>query len=57
MGRTERYLVPPTGKPSFNVLNMARADLKFDLTAALHKAKSKCRYINLIDGKIKSQIA
>jgi len=49
--------VPPTGKPSFNVLNMARADLKFDLTAALHKAKSKCRYINLIDGKIKSQIA
>jgi two-component system CheB/CheR fusion protein len=44
MGRTERYLVPPTGKPSFNVLNMARADLKFDLTAALHKAKSEKKH-------------
>jgi two-component system, chemotaxis family, CheB/CheR fusion protein len=41
VGRTERYLVPPTGKPSFNVLNMARADLKIDLTTALHKAKSE----------------
>ncbi len=44
VGRTERYLVPPTGNPSFNVLNMARADLKFDLTAALHKAKSEKKH-------------
>jgi two-component system, chemotaxis family, CheB/CheR fusion protein len=41
VGRTEKYLVPPTGKPSFNLLNMARLDLKFDLTAGIHQAKSK----------------
>jgi two-component system, chemotaxis family, CheB/CheR fusion protein len=44
VGRTERYLVPPTGKPSFNVLNMVRADLKFDLTAALNQAKSEKKH-------------
>lgn len=38
IGRTDKYLVPPTGKPSFNILNMARADLRFNLTAALHQA-------------------
>jgi two-component system, chemotaxis family, CheB/CheR fusion protein len=41
VGRTEKYLMPPTGKPIFNLLNMARADLKFDLTAALHQAKNE----------------
>ena len=38
MGRTEKYLVPPTGKPSFNILDMARKDLKFHLATALHQA-------------------
>jgi len=38
VGRTEKYLVPPTGKPSFNLLSMTRSDLKYDLTAALHQA-------------------
>jgi two-component system CheB/CheR fusion protein len=38
VGRTEKFFVPPTGKPSFNLLSMARADLKYDLTAALHQA-------------------
>jgi len=38
VGQTEKYLVPPTGKPSFNILKMAREGLKFKLTAALHKA-------------------
>ena len=38
VGRTEKFLVPPAGKPSFNMLKMAREDLKFKLTAALHKA-------------------
>jgi two-component system CheB/CheR fusion protein len=38
VGQTEKFLVPPTGKPSFNILKMAREDLKFKLTAALHKA-------------------
>jgi two-component system CheB/CheR fusion protein len=38
VGKTDRYLVPPTGKPSFNILNMARMDLKHPLTTALQKA-------------------
>jgi two-component system CheB/CheR fusion protein len=38
VGKTDRYLVPPTGKPSFNILNMARVDLKHPLTTALQKA-------------------
>lgn len=38
VGRTEKYLVPPTGKPSFNILTMARSDLKYKLTTALNKA-------------------
>jgi len=38
VGQTDKYLVPPTGKPSFNILNMARQDLKYKLTTTLHKA-------------------
>ena len=38
VGQTEKYLVPPTGKPSFNILTMARQDLKYKLTTALNKA-------------------
>ena len=37
VGKTDRYLVPPEGKPSFNILNMAREDLKPPLTTALHR--------------------
>ncbi|MGA9236629.1 MAG: CheR family methyltransferase, partial [Desulfobacterales bacterium] len=38
VGRTEKFLAPPAGKPSFHILKMVREDLKFRLTAALHKA-------------------
>ena len=38
VGKTDRFLVPPTGEPVFNILNMAREDLKYPLTTALHKA-------------------
>ena len=38
VGRTEKYLAPPTGKPSFNILTMARPDLKYKLTTALNMA-------------------
>ena len=38
VGGTEKYLVPPKGKPSFNILTMARQDLKYKLTAALNRA-------------------
>jgi two-component system, chemotaxis family, CheB/CheR fusion protein len=52
MGRTEKYLVPPTGKPSFNVLNMARADLKFELTHALNQAKNEKKHTTRKDVRV-----
>ncbi len=38
VGKTDRYLTPPTGKPSFNVIDMAREDLKNKLTVTIHKS-------------------
>ncbi len=38
VGKTERFLMPPTGKPVFNILNMAREDLKPPLAATLRKS-------------------
>ncbi|MCF8079977.1 MAG: PAS domain-containing protein [Desulfobacterales bacterium] len=38
LGKTDRYLMPPTGKPNFNLLDMAREDLKKKLTITIHKA-------------------
>jgi two-component system CheB/CheR fusion protein len=38
-GITETWLVPPSGKPSFNVLKMAREGLAFELRNVLHMAK------------------
>ena len=54
VGHTEKYLVPPTGKPSFNLLSMARKDLKYSLTTMLHKAvrEKKARHIKRCPGQI-----
>lgn len=38
VGRTEKYLVLPTGKPVFNLLAMVRQDLKFKLVGVLGAA-------------------
>ncbi|HEY4327153.1 MAG TPA: CheR family methyltransferase [Mucilaginibacter sp.] len=38
-GITETWLVPPIGKPSFNVLKMAREGLAFEVRNVLHMAK------------------
>ena len=38
MGKTDRYLEPPVGKASFNILSMAREGLRFKLGSALHNA-------------------
>jgi len=38
-GSTETWLTPPPGKPSFNVLKMAREGLAFELRNMLHMAK------------------
>jgi two-component system CheB/CheR fusion protein len=38
-GLTETWLTPPSGKPSFNVLKLAREGLTFELRNILHQAK------------------
>jgi two-component system CheB/CheR fusion protein len=38
-GPTETWLIPPMGKPSFNLLKMAREGLSFELRNILHIAK------------------
>jgi two-component system CheB/CheR fusion protein len=37
-GSTDRYLTQPSGKPSVNLITMAREDLRYQLSAALTKA-------------------
>jgi two-component system CheB/CheR fusion protein len=44
-GETDKYLSLPTGEASFNVLEMARADLHFKLSSALHKAVNQKKSI------------
>jgi two-component system CheB/CheR fusion protein len=39
-GRTGKYLEPAPGEAGMNILTMARAGLRLDLTTALHKAVS-----------------
>lgn len=39
-GKTEQWLVVPPGKPSFNVLKLAREGLAFELRNLLHLAKT-----------------
>ena len=38
-GATELWLVPPIGKPSFNIIKMAREGLAFELRNILHTAQ------------------
>ena len=38
MGSTDRYLTQPPGEPSFNLITMAREDLRYQLSAVLNKA-------------------
>lgn len=38
-GTTDTWLTPPTGKPSYNVLKMARVGLGFELRNLLHSAQ------------------
>jgi two-component system CheB/CheR fusion protein len=44
-GDTSRYLKPPTGQASFNVLKMAREGLMLPLRAAISKAKKESKVI------------
>jgi len=40
-GNTDKYLSPPVGLPSFNILKMSHEALHFKLTAALHKVSKQ----------------
>jgi len=42
-GPTELWLVPPSGRPSFNILKMAREGLAFELRNILHLAQKTKR--------------
>ncbi|MGA2678929.1 MAG: CheR family methyltransferase [Sedimentisphaerales bacterium] len=44
-GRTEMYLLPPVGEPTFNVLKMARDELRYKLSTMLHKAGTQKKTI------------
>jgi len=35
-GQTDKYLSPPTGEPSFNILKMIREELRYKLSTSLH---------------------
>jgi two-component system CheB/CheR fusion protein len=38
-GQTSAYLQPPSGRPSFNLLKMAKEELRLELRTAIHQAK------------------
>ncbi|MFN6472848.1 MAG: chemotaxis protein CheB [Nostoc sp. SerVER01] len=40
-GQTSLYLEPAPGRPSFNLLKMAKEDLRLDLRNAIHQAKKR----------------
>ncbi|MBD2357955.1 PAS domain-containing protein [Tolypothrix sp. FACHB-123] len=40
-GQTNLYLQPPPGRPSFNLLRMAREELRLELRTAIHQAKQR----------------
>jgi two-component system CheB/CheR fusion protein len=52
-GRTEMYLTPPVGEPTFNVLKMARDELRYKLSTMLHKAGTQKKTVVCEGVKIK----
>ncbi|MDF2387962.1 PAS domain-containing protein [Nostoc ellipsosporum NOK] len=40
-GQTSAYLEPAPGRPSFNLLKMAKQDLRLELRTAIHQAKKR----------------
>jgi two-component system CheB/CheR fusion protein len=37
-GNTDKYLSPPIGEPSFNILKMTKKDIRFKISTAIHNA-------------------
>jgi two-component system CheB/CheR fusion protein len=40
-GKTDMFLSPPTGEPSFNILKMAREDLRYSLSTLIHQVSKE----------------
>ncbi|BCL36232.1 chemotaxis protein CheB [Nostoc sp. MS1] len=40
-GQTSPYLQPPSGRPSFNLLKMAKEELRLELRSVIHQAKKR----------------
>lgn len=40
-GQTSYYLQPPPGRPTFNLLRMAKEELRIELRTAIHQAKKR----------------
>jgi two-component system CheB/CheR fusion protein len=51
-GRTGRYIDPPTGVASLNLLSLIHRDLRMDLRAALHKAEGETAPVRLSGLKV-----
>ncbi|MGO4833621.1 protein-glutamate O-methyltransferase CheR, partial [Rhizobiaceae sp. 2RAB30] len=51
-GRTGRYIDPPTGIASLNLLSLIHRDLRMDLRAALHKIESDKRPVHVTGLKV-----
>jgi two-component system CheB/CheR fusion protein len=51
-GQTGKYLEPPPGQPTVNVLEMARKGLRLELSSALQNAVSNDREVALRDLKV-----
>jgi two-component system CheB/CheR fusion protein len=54
-GGTDRYLAPPSGEPSFNILNMAREGLRHKLAAALRQAMQEKKTVDYPDVHLKQE--
>jgi two-component system CheB/CheR fusion protein len=52
-GKTDMFLSPPTGEPSFNILKMAREELRYALSTLLHQAIKEKKMVSQRALKIK----
>jgi len=46
-GKTDMFLSTPTGEPSFDILKMAREDLRYHLSTLIHKAGKEKKTVSI----------
>jgi two-component system CheB/CheR fusion protein len=54
-GDTSSFLQPPTGKPSFNIINMVHHEIRYELTNAILKARNEKKKIECLNISVKNQ--